>query len=493
MMLLNFTISHLWHQLQSLYEGFIFYYAAAIMSLYVILAIFSALAIRQFKRRNSFVDYKSILNSPHAPGISVIAPAYNEGATIIDNVHSLLTLNYAKFEVIIVNDGSTDDTLGKLIREFELVPVKFDYQERIVTRPVKRVFRSTNPAYSKLIVVDKENGKSKADASNAGINVASYPLFLCTDVDCIIEKNTLLHMVKPFLEEKIRVIAVGATIRIANSCEVDQGVLLRVIPPKKLLPRFQELEYIRSFLLGRMAWSQMNGLIIVSGGLGLFDKEIVINAGGYDHTSFAKDMEMITRMRRYMEENKLPYRVRYIPNSQCWTEGPATLKVFSKQRTRWARGLIQCLHVHRRVIGNPKYGIMGLLTYPYMVLFEWMAPFLELTGLIFYLVSGLSGTINWTHALILLLYVYSFSVAITTIAVLWDQLTFKYYDSVWQVMGLCLMAIVEPILYHPLNVFFSIRGNYFYFTGKKLAWGNMSRQGFARRQAAPVQPSEASS
>lgn len=469
--------------LKVLFEQGIFFYAITVMFTYLLLIIFSIIEIRKYKRKNSFFNIKSLLASQHIPGISVIAPAYNEGEIICTGVHTLLSLNYPKFEVIVINDGSTDNCLQQLIDEYELVPVDFAYRETIVTQPVKKIYKSKNPVYSNLIVVDKVNGKSKADASNAGINVASYPLFLCTDVDCILHKDTLLKMVKPFIEEKTRVIATGAVIRISNSCEVENGYMKKVKVPNQFLPLFQELEYIRAFLLGRMAWSKINGLMLVSGGLGLFDKEIVLNAGGYNHISLGEDMELITRMRIWMHDKKLKCQVKYIPESLCWTEVPSTLNVFARQRTRWTKGLAQTLWFHKKAIFNPKYKIFGLVSLPYWVLFEWMAPLLEAAGLGYYVYLIITNQINWPFAIILLLFIYSFSVMITILSILWDEMVDMQYEKKREVLKLCLAAIVEPLVYHPLVLFYSIRGNWFFFTNRKLSWGQMTRVGFKNNKS----------
>jgi cellulose synthase/poly-beta-1,6-N-acetylglucosamine synthase-like glycosyltransferase len=492
---------------KNFYEGFVFVYGCTMLFMYALLALLSLRGIIKFQRKNSYVDYTKLLQSPLAPGISIIAPAFNEAVTIIQNVRSLLTLNYPRFEVIIVNDGSTDDTLQKLIDEFELVQVDFAYNERIKSQPVKRLFKSSNSAYDKLMVIDKVNGKSKADASNAGINAAAYDYFLCTDVDCIIEKDTLLRMIKPFMDEEhnkiketgdpcpecgyvhviedsVRVIATGATLRIANNCEIDEGVITRVRPPDKWLPRFQEMEYLRAYVLGKMGWSVINCVPNVSGGLGLFDKEIAIKAGGYDGKSFAEDMDMVTRMCTYMIDNKLKYAIRYIPTTQCWTEGPPNMKVFSRQRTRWGRGLAEIITIHRKVIFNPHYRKLGLVVLPYNLFFEFLAPIIEFTGILYYIYLIITGNINWHYALILLLFVYLYSVMITTLAVLWDQKTYHYYKTWREVIGLALMAFIEPFVYHPLIVFFALRGYYFFMIGKKSNWGNMQRQGFGKRKPA---------
>ncbi len=466
------------------FEKAIFYYSIALMFSYLLLVILSVLEIRKYNLRCWYINHSALLNSQHIPGISVIAPAYNESGTIINGVHTLLALNYPKFEVIIVNDGSTDNTLQLLIDEYDLVESNFYYHEEIKTQPVKTIYKSRNPIYSKLIIVDKVNGKSKADASNAGINASSHPLFLCTDVDCILHKSTLIKMVRPFVEEKVRVIATGAVIRISNSCVVENGYMKKVRVPDKFLPLFQELEYIRAFLLGRMAWSKINGLMLVSGGIGLFDKEIALVAGGYDHASFGEDMELIGRMRVWMHDNKQKYRVTYIPESLCWTEVPSSIRIFARQRTRWSKGLAQTLWIHKKTFFNPKYKIFGLLTFPYWVFFEWLAPLIEAGGIIYYIYLIITGQITWIYALILLGFIYSFSVMITIMAILWDEVAGMKYTKKREVFKLCLAAMAEPFVYHPLVLFFSLRGNWFFFTNRKLTWGEMTRIGFKKKKVA---------
>ncbi|MBU2046134.1 MAG: glycosyltransferase [Bacteroidetes bacterium] len=464
-----------------MFNNAIYYYSVTIMFSYGLLALFSLREIKKYKQKDNLFDYQLLLSSPYLPSISVIAPAFNEGKVILNGLQSFLSLSYPKFEVILVNDGSTDDTLQQLIDEYELVKVDFAYHEVIKTQPVKQIFKSTNPAYSKLVVIDKENGNSKADASNAGINAAIYPLFLCTDVDCILHKDTLIKLVKPFIEEQDRVIASGAAIRISNSCEVKNGYIKKVNAPRQFLPLFQELEYIRAFILGRMAWSSINALMLVSGGLGLFDKDIVIKAGGYNHVSFGEDMELISRMRIYMHDHKLKYKVRYIPESLCWTEVPSDIKIFARQRTRWSKGLAQTLWFHKKVTFNPKYKIFGLLTFPYFILFEWLAPLLEFGGIIYYIYLIITGQINWEFAIILLQFVYSFSVLITITSVLYDEITGIKYSKKSEVFRLCLAAVAEPFVYHPLVLFFSLRGDWFFITNKKLSWGVMTRIGFKKK------------
>ena len=286
----------------NLYLLYILFYAIFIMSSYFILAYFSIRELREYMKKNSFVDYEILLSSELSPHLSIIAPAYNESLTIEENVKSLLSLNYNHYEVILVNDGSKDNSLEILINSYDLVPVALDHTIKIKTKHVKNIYRSNNLAFKKLIVVDKENG-GKADALNVGLNIASHPYVVCIDVDCILEKDALLKLVKPFLESTDKkVIATGGVIRIANQCVVEDGRISAINVPDNLLPKIQVLEYLRSFLLGRMAWRRLNGLLIISGAFGVFEKEIALLAGGYDTNTVGEDMEIIVRMRRYMDE-----------------------------------------------------------------------------------------------------------------------------------------------------------------------------------------------
>ncbi len=470
-------------QIRTFYEYFIFFYATSLFLSYIILAVLSFIAISKYKGYNSDLDDNTLMASPLTPGISVVAPAFNEGVTIISNVRSLLTLNYPLFEVIIINDGSKDDTLQKLIDEFQLVETEFAYNEKIKTKPVKRIFKSINPAFNILTVVDKENGGTKADASNAGINASSFPYYLCTDVDCILDRNTLLKLIKPILNSTKKVIAVGAVLRMSNSCDINEGIITRVRPPRGLIARFQEMEYIRAYLHSKMGWSLVNCVPNISGGLGLFDKEVSVNAGGYDPLSHAEDMDLITRMIAYMINNNSKYALSYIPLSCCWTEGPPNVQILYRQRTRWGRGLMQLFFVHRKILFNRKYKRLGLVVFPYAFVYELLAPIIEALGWIFFIYLVITNQVNWSMAVIILIYSYTFSVMVSTMVILWDQITFKYYKTFREVMSLVLLTFLESFIYHPLIMYFAIRGYISFFTQKKFQWGSMTRQGFESKDA----------
>lgn len=462
----------------SFFEYFVFFYASSMFLYYSVLGIFSIIKMIQYKTYTSRLDDEFLMNSPLTPGISIVAPAYNEEKTIIVNAKSLLTLNYPLYEVIIVNDGSKDKTLELLIEEFDLVETPYAYIEKLKTKPFKRIFKSKHPEYSKLTVVDKENGGTKADASNAGINASQYPYFLCTDVDCILDRNTMLRMIKPVLNSSIKTIAVGATLRMSNSCDIADGVIERVRPPKKLIPRFQELEYLRAYLFGKIGASLINCVPNVSGGLGLFDKEIAINAGGYDGASHAEDMDIMVKMTAHMINNNQKYIIDYIPVSCCWTEGPPNIKILSRQRTRWATGLAQIFVVHRKILFNYRYKKLGLVVFPINFIYEFLAPIIEFIGIIWFIILILKGDVNWSMAGYIFLYSYFFGIAVGNMVLLLDNFVKRQYKTFREVFSLWIMIFLEPFLYHPLLIFFGLKGYYNFFASRQMEWGTMTRQGF---------------
>ena len=455
-------------------------YAISISLLYVVLAVMSAMAMADYKKRNSFVDYRTILASQFSPSVSLIAPAYNESMTIVDNARSLLALHYNNYEVIIVNDGSKDNTLDLLIEAYELEKVDLMPDDRIKTKTVRGIYKAKNPAYNKLVVVDKENG-GKADALNVGINVSSNKLIACIDVDCVLESDSLLKLVKPFMEEKDKVIATGGVIRIANSCLVEDGRLIKVDVPDKFIARVQVLEYFRAFLMGRMAWAYVNGLLLISGAFGMFDKATVIKAGGYNHNTVGEDMELLVRMRRMLYEENKPCKVAFIPDPLCWTEAPQTWDILKKQRNRWTRGTAETLMMHRKMILNKRYGILGLLSLPMWVLYEWMAPLIEFFGLLFFFILVILGYANWLYFFSFLGLVYSFAIMVSVFAILFEERSYQQYKRPRHMLKLVVTALLEPLFYHPVTVWAAVKGNYDLLTGKK-SWGEMTRAGFAQKK-----------
>jgi len=467
--------------LNFLIENGIFVYAIAIFLSYILTAIISGSEMIRYMRKNSFVDFSAIISSPYAPPVTILAPAYNEGNTIIENIRSLMSIHYSDFDVVVINDGSKDDSLEKIIAHYQLEKVDFVVNYVIPTKPVRGVYKSTNKAYSKLIVIDKENG-GKADSLNAGINISSKKYFAGIDVDCVLEEDALLKMVKPILEDsQNHVIATGGVIRIANSCTVKNGKIVEINLPKNLIARFQVIEYTRAFLMGRMAWSRLNGLLLISGAFGVFDRDIVMKAGGYDSNTVGEDMELIVRMRRYMIENKLKYKIVYIPDPLCWTEVPEKLRVLSRQRNRWTRGNMETLFKHMTLFFNPKYGNLGLLGHPYWFFFEWLAPIVETIGILYFILVLSMGSPDWPFFFLLLGFTYLFAVTFSAWAIIFEEFTFARYRRKRDVLRLLVISLIEPFFYHPLTVWFALRGNYDYFIGN-ISWGKMEKKGFADKK-----------
>lgn len=465
--------------LVNIYLILILAYAILIMSSYLFLAYLSAKELKEYLKKNSFVDYEVLLSSEFSPALSLIAPAYNEGFTIKENVRSLLSLNYNNYQVIVVNDGSKDNSMEILISSYDLIPADFAYQQTIATKPIRGVYVSKNAAFKKLVVVDKENG-GKADALNVGLNIAHNPYVVCIDVDCILDKDSLLKLAKPFLESQgKRVIATGGVVRIANQCVIRDGRLVEVNIPDKMLPRIQVLEYLRAFLLGRMAWGRLDGLLLISGAFGAFDKEIAVLCGGYDTKTVGEDMELVVRMRRYMLENNTPYTVSYIPDPLCWTEAPESAAIFKKQRSRWMRGTIETLQIHKKMFLNPKYKLLGMLSVPYWTFFEFLAPFIEFAGIVITIAFIVLGLLNWHFFFLLLLFVYTFSVMFSVLALYTEERSYHKYRKRQDFAKMLVAALIEPIYFHPLTVYSALLGYVEKIRGKK-SWGEMTRKGFAK-------------
>jgi len=464
------------------FHYFFLVFTLLIISSYILLAIFSSKETVDYLKKNSFVYHKDLLNSSIAPSISIIAPAYNESLNIVENVRSLLSTHYVNYDVIIINDGSSDDSLERLIKAYDLEKVEYLINQKIPTKPLRAgVFKSKNPAFEKLIIVDKENG-GKSDALNFGINISNSKYLACIDVDCLLMADSLQRMVKPFLEYTDRkVIASGGVIRIANSCKIENGKLIEVNFPDKWLERVQILEYLRSFLLGRMAWAKLNGLLVISGAFGMFDREIAIKVGGYDITTVGEDMEIIVRMRKYMEEQNLKYKVAYIPDPLCWTEAPNDRKILISQRNRWTRGTIETLKTHRNIGMNYKYRLLGLLSFPYWFIFERIAPIVEVLGMLYFLFLVVYQPLNWSFVVGLFLLAYLFSLLFSFIAVFTEEFTYHQYKKKGIGLKLVLTIFLEPFILHPLVLYAAIKGNMDYYFNKNKKWGVMVRKGLSSK------------
>lgn len=465
---------------KTIIESLFLLYALSILGFYFWLALVSAKELMKNIREGKTTNYDILLSSPFTPMISILAPAYNESLTIVENIKALLGLYYPSFEIIVINDGSKDDTFEKTVEAFELEQVAYAIDYKIPCQEIQGIYKSRIKAYSNLTVINKKNG-GKADALNSGINIAKGDYFVSIDVDSIIDPHALKKLIKPFFEETDKkVIAVGGVIQIANSCVIEGGQVVEINVPEQFLPRCQVIEYSRSFLMGRLAWSRLDGLLLISGALGLFDKEVVIGCGGYFTKTVGEDMELVVRMRKYMVDQNKKYKVVYISDPLCLTEAPSTLKVLGSQRNRWTRGTIDTIMIHKDIFFNRRYGFMGMVSHPYWVTFEWLAPIVEVLGIAYFILIAIFGEPNWAFFTVMLGFVYFFAVTFSTYAILFDHLAYNRYKSKRMIFKLIVTSWVEPFLYHPFIVYWGLRGNFDYFVRKKRGWGKMTRTGFTK-------------
>jgi cellulose synthase/poly-beta-1,6-N-acetylglucosamine synthase-like glycosyltransferase len=426
-----------------------------------------------------------ILSSQVAPRISMLVPAYNEEATVVESLRSLMTLAYPELEIVVIDDGSSDDTIGVLIEAFDLVAIHPIFQRRIDTAAISHVYRSrVNP---NLIVARKENG-GKADALNAALNLSTGTLVCSLDADTLVEEDALQRLVRPFLRSE-DVVAAGATIRVANGCVVRNGRITEVRTPRTALAGIQAVEYLRAFLFGRVGWNRIGGNIVISGAFGLFRRDSLLNVGGYAQ-GVGEDMEVVVRLRRLGYETDVARTVVFVPDPVAWTEVPESLGVLGRQRDRWHRGLSDVLWRHRAVLLRRRYGALGLVLFPAFLLIEWFAPVIEAIGLIMLLVGLVVGAVDVQFAVLFFSVAYGLGMLMSVIAILLEELAFRRYGRPRDRFWLLLWAVVENLGYRQLTVFWRLRGIAGFLRGDT-RWGAMVRTGFSSPNGSDAEPTAA--
>lgn len=406
--------------------------------------------------------------------IAILAPAFNEAKTIEQSVRSLLSLKYPHFEIIIINDGSADATLAVLTRAFGLQRAEQDCPFTLHHAPVRAVYKA--PLHPNLTVIDKENG-GKADALNAGINFARSPLFCSMDADSILEPDALLGAVQPFIEDPARVVATGGTVRISNGCVVRDGRVVEQRPPGNLLALIQSVEYMRAFLLARLALSRLGALMIVSGAFGLFKRQAVIDAGGYLVGTVGEDMELIVRLHRYNLDRHRDYRIVFTPEPICWTEVPESLDVLARQRARWQRGALETFARHGEMLFARRYGRVGAIGLGQVALVDVLGPLAELIGVLTIPVFVLTGLVSVDYALAFLVVTVVFGVSLSVGALVLEQSELRRLPRMRDLLTLGLAAIIENFGYRQLNTLWRAQGLWQWLR-KERAWGAMPRKGF---------------
>lgn len=407
------------------------------------------------------------------PPVSILVPAYNEASTIAASLRALLQLNYSEFEIIVINDGSKDNTFETLQKEFGFELFPGAYRVSLTTGRVRGMYLSRH--YPNLRLVDKENG-GKADALNTGINAARYPLFCAVDADSVLQRDSLQRIVKPIMDDP-SVVACGGTIRIVNGCQVDGGYLVNTGMPRSMLVRFQLIEYLRAFLFGRLGWAPMNALLIISGAFGVFRKDAVIEAGGYRTDTVGEDMELIVRLHRLRRAAGKPCLITFVPDPICWTEAPESLNVLKTQRIRWQRGLSESLWMNRDLLFHPQGGAAGWVAFPFMLIFEWTAPLIEITGYVFMVLAYFLGFIAFDVLAVFLFVAIGLGLLLSVSALLLEEMSFHVYTRPGDTLRLFAAAVLENFGYRQLVALWRLRGLWQWFRRRRGGWGRMTRKG----------------
>ncbi len=467
------------------FNYYLAFYSIAINTLYIGLLILSLYQLKIQYKRWKVKKTALLFKNRMLPSVSIIAPAFNEEKTIIESTNSLLSMKYPDYELVIVNDGSSDSTLEVLINYYDLIRVDHLVDNKLNTKPIRGIYK--NRSRPKLIVVDKING-GKADSLNAGINISNKEYYCGIDADSLLEEESLLKLASIILDQGSETPALGGNVFPINGCRVERGQIKEIRIPKNNLAKFQTIEYIRAFMAGRLGWTTLNSLLIISGAFGLFRKERVITTGGYLTGSgiFAKDtvgedMELVVRISRFMRELRQKFKICYVFNANCWTEVPEDFKSLKKQRYRWHRGLIDILTYHKKMLFNPRYGRTGMIAMPYFLIFEMIGPMIEIQGYLMVIVAVIFGLLNAEIALLLFISSILLGVLISISSLIIAEKDLKYF-KLKDVLVLVIYAIIEN--FGPRQMFSLWRvGGYFSMLGKQKGWGKAERKGFADKDA----------
>ncbi len=457
-------------------EWVIISYFLIINSVYLLLIISALVFVRKQILLSDIVKPSSLFKSKIYKTISILVPAYNESGNIVESVESLLRLEYPDYEIIVVNDGSSDDTLERMINHFKLEQSALYYQKSIDHKDINAIYE--NPDFKGLKVVDKKNG-GKADALNAGINISDKDLLCAIDADSILEQDVLKKLIQTFIRHK-DTIAAGGIVRVINGCKIENREIKAIHVPDSFLGRLQSVEYIRAFLFGRVGWDALNSLVIISGAFGIFDRKAVIEVGGYLTDSVGEDIELVIRLHSYFLRNKRKYNIRFLPEPICWTEVPTDYKSLKNQRNRWHRGLADSLWKHKYMMFNPRYKHIGVFVLPFFLLFELLGPIIHIASYIYLAtIFFIPGYMNVSFVILFLAVSIVYGMIVSLISVLAEEVAFKTYSSYKDIMVLTLYSFLEGLGYRQIHAWWQITGIIDFLKGKK-GWGAMVRQGFEK-------------
>jgi cellulose synthase/poly-beta-1,6-N-acetylglucosamine synthase-like glycosyltransferase len=459
----------------SLLLGFNYFvgaYYGIVNLVYTILLTISIFVIFRHIKRIKYSQAENLDSSPEVPPISILLPAYNEEKVVVQAINSVLSLNYPIFEVIVINDGSDDGTLENLVSIFKLRKIDLVYRNIIKTKRVKGFYH--NSELPNLIVIDKENG-GKSDALNCGINASKSPYFCSIDADSLLENDAFLRLIAPVMESTTPIIACGGVVRVLNGTKVKDSLVKKIDLPNSMLALFQIVEYLRSFLFGRVGWDALNSILILSGTFSLFNKSAVLSVGGYRRENVTEDMELVIRLHKYHIDERKPYKIKFIPDPICWTEVPENLKMLGRQRRRWHLGLTQCI-VQNRMLFNPRYGKLGLFILPYYLIFELLGPIIEILGYIVVPLSYLFGLLSTDFFLLFLILAIFYGIFLSTIGVFLGELTHRRYPKWNHFFRLLVYGVLENFGYRQMNSYWRLQAIILYMFGRK-KWEHVEEKG----------------
>jgi cellulose synthase/poly-beta-1,6-N-acetylglucosamine synthase-like glycosyltransferase len=442
---------------------------------YAILFVISFWDSGAYVRRLAVGGEETILSSPFAPPISVIMPAFNEAASIVASVDAMRLLEYSQYEIVVVDDGSSDATLARLIAAYELVPTKAPLRVQITTQPVRAIYVSER--IPNLVVISKEHA-GKADALNAGINVARYPLVCTTDADAVLEKNALQRVARPFLERPRDTVAVAGVVRIVNGCTVVAGRVTQAGTPHNFLAALQTVEYLRAYLATRTALNRLGAQFLVAGAFGVFRKDALVDGGGFSTTTITEDLEVVFRLNARARRKGQPHRVVFIPDPVVWTEAPEDLKGLRSQRKRWHRGLLESLWSYRDIVCSPRFGAFGCLALPYLWLFEVGGAVVETAGYVVTVALAAAGVLNVRYFVLFLLLAVGYGIVLSVAAVLMDEIRTDRDQSFADIARLLACSVAENFGYRQLLAFWRLEATVEALLGRRAQWGAIQRKGF---------------
>jgi cellulose synthase/poly-beta-1,6-N-acetylglucosamine synthase-like glycosyltransferase len=431
------------------FNYFIGVYFGILNAVYSVLLVLALMVIFRHLRRIKYSPRKEFYSSPETPPVTIVIAMHNEEKVVLRSIRSALSAEYPFFEVIIVNDGSTDKTLQTIIDAYRLKKIDRVYRTFLKTKTVRGFYY--NLEIPNLLVIDKERG-GKSDALNCGINISRSPYFCSVDADSLLEKDALIRVMTPLLDSNVPVVASGGVVRIINGLRLTDEITIQEIDlPDNTLVLFQIVEYIRGFLFGRVGWGSLSSLLILSGTFSLFQKASVVEAGGFKVGNVSEDMEMIVRLHRHMLKQGKPYGIRFVSDPICWTEAPEDLKMLGRQRRRWHLGLIQSIYQNREMMFNPEFGRIGMAVVPYYVVFEILGPVIEVLGYLFVFISYFIGILSLDFLLLFLTLAIFYGVFLSTASIFLEELTFRRYPKWSHLFRLLLFGVLENFGYRQIN------------------------------------------